>query len=109
MKKYAVHLTEAAMNDLASLHGHVSEVRSAEAADALVDRLEAACRALERLPLRGRAIPELAQLGGDAIRELVRKPYRIFYEVVGKDVYVFGIVDGRRDLRELLARRVLGQ
>ena len=36
------------------------------------------------------------------------KPYRFIYRVLGKRVYIYLTVDGQRDFRALLARRLLG-
>jgi len=41
-------------------------------------------------------------------REVHFKPYRIIYRVYGRRVVVFLMADGRRDMRALLARRLLG-
>lgn len=35
------------------------------------------------------------------------KPYRIIYRVVSKNVYVFLVVDGSRDMQSLLQRLLL--
>jgi hypothetical protein len=36
------------------------------------------------------------------------KPYRLIYRVVGQQVVIYLIADGRRDMQPLLARRLLG-
>ena len=36
------------------------------------------------------------------------KPYRVIYRVVGSQVVIYLIVDGRRDMQSVLARRLLG-
>lgn len=41
-------------------------------------------------------------------RQVFFKPYRLIYRIVGKQVVVYLIVDSRRDLQSLLARRLLG-
>lgn len=73
----------------------------------ICERLERRAAALERLPLRGRVVPELARLGIDRWREVVEPPHRIIYEVRGRTVYVMAVLDGRRKLDELLVRRLV--
>ena len=46
-------------------------------------------------------------MGIREFREVFFKPYRIIYKVVGKNVYVLLIADGRCDLQTLLQRRLL--
>ena len=40
-------------------------------------------------------------------REVHFKPYRIVYRVLGEDVYVYLVADGRREMQALLSRRLL--
>ena len=47
-------------------------------------------------------------LGIKDYRQTFFKPYRVIYRVDGQRVYVYVIVDGRRDMQSLLARRLLG-
>jgi predicted amidohydrolase len=46
-------------------------------------------------------------LGIRDYRQTFLKPYRVIYRIVGQRVYVYLIVDGRRDMEALLARRLL--
>jgi toxin ParE1/3/4 len=47
-------------------------------------------------------------MGNRSFREVHRKPFRIVYRVVAREVLVLIVADGRRDMRALLARRLLG-
>ncbi len=59
-------------------------------------------------PERGSHPKELLALGIREYRQAFFKPYRVIYRVVGERVYVYLIVDGRRDMQALLQRRLLG-
>ena len=61
---------------------------------------------LSAFPRRGRVVPELKDIGVLDYREVFFKPYRILYFIETPHVYVIGIFDGRRDLEELLHRRL---
>jgi toxin ParE1/3/4 len=50
----------------------------------------------------------LLDLGIKDYRQVLFKPYRLIYRVMGHDVVVFVIADGLRDLQSLLARGLLG-
>lgn len=50
---------------------------------------------------------ELLDLGIREYREIFFKPYRIIYRMMGNNVYVLLIADGRRDMQTLLQRRLL--
>ena len=62
---------------------------------------------LSEFPDRGTHPKELLALGIREYREIFFKPYRVIYRVMGKNVYVLLIADGRRDMQTLLQRRLL--
>ena len=105
--KYPVLLVIDAENDLLDIYRHVVRHDSAEKAGRLMDDLEKTITKLETLPLRGHYPPELERIGVLEFREVFFKPYRIIYQIINKDVYVHCVLDGRRDLQELLQRRML--
>ena len=73
----------------------------------LVAKLKAKTDSLVRMPKRGRAVPELSYFGIRTWRELVVRPYRIVYRIEATTVYVMAVLDGRRDLGDVLLERLL--
>lgn len=63
---------------------------------------------LAEFPERGSHPKELAALGIKDYRQTAFKPYRVIYRILGNRVVIYLIVDGRRDLQSVLARRLLG-
>jgi toxin ParE1/3/4 len=59
------------------------------------------------MPERGRIPPELERIGIREFREIMFEPYRIVYTGVKSQVCVYCILDGRRDLQDLLEERLL--
>ena len=72
-----------------------------------MEKIEAKTRDLERVPERGRVVPELRREGIQHYRELILKPYRMVYRVSGNVVVIVAFVDGRRDLGEFLVARAM--
>jgi len=105
--KYAVHLVVDAENDLLDIYRYVARHDSSEKAGRLMDNLEKTITKLETLPLRGHYPPELERVGVLEFREIFFKPYRIIYQIINKYVYVHCVLDGRRELQELLHQRML--
>ena len=105
--KFAVHLVVDAESDLLDIYRYVARNDSVEKADRLLDNLEKTIMKLETIPLRGHFPPELERIGVLEFREIFFKPYRIIYQVIKSDVYVHCVLDGRRDLQDLLQQRVL--
>ena len=104
---YRVYLTQEAQKDLLDIHEYVAGHDDPQKADALLAHLQDTCAELTRFPFRGHAPPELKRVGVELYRELHYKPYRVIYEIVQKKVFVHAILDGRRDLRSLLERRLV--
>lgn len=108
MKRFKVVLTENALLDIEDIGHYITLHDGAERAEHVGRQIEKAFSSLTLLPNRGNHPAELLALGDRSFREVHFKPYRIVYRVVGNRVIVHIIADGRRDMRALLARRLLG-
>jgi toxin ParE1/3/4 len=102
-----VLLSASAERDLEELYDYIAEFDSPASADAVIERLLAAVDSVARFPERGAHPRELLELGIRTYRQVYFKPYRVIYRVLGKRVVIDLIVDGRRDMQSLLARRLL--
>jgi toxin ParE1/3/4 len=105
---YEVSLTKDAERDLEVIYLYIAEHDSQAAADHVLERLAQAADALRTSPDRGSYVNELRSLGISEYRQVFFKPYRLIYRVHGKQVIVYVVADGRRDMASLLARRLLG-
>jgi len=85
---------------------NLSLVESSERADHVLSRIEEAIASLPEQPERGVFPQELLELGIRDYRESFFKPYRTIYRVTENTVYIYLIVDGRRDMQSLLSRRL---
>ena len=105
--RYQVVLAQAAQDDLVSIWDYVAARDGHPRADDVLARLQSGCRRLQRLPRRGHPPPELQHLGFTGFLELSESPFRIVYEIRERKVPVHAILDGRRDLQDLLLQRLL--
>ena len=108
MKSYSVVVDRDAERDLDEITAFIAEQDSIERAIQVAARIEHAISRLSRFPNRGPHPRELLEYGNRDFREIHFKPYRILYRVLADKVVVVLIADGRRDMRTLLARRLLG-
>jgi toxin ParE1/3/4 len=104
---FDVILTESAATDLESIFDYIYINDDPVKAARLLDRIEKTFGMLSQFPNRGVHPPELLALGIRDYREIFFKPYRIIYRVRKKQVYIYLITDGRRDMQSLLTRRLL--
>lgn len=105
---FDIRFTDDAARDLEEIHEFIRKNDSLNAATHVLDSIEKAVEDLKTLPHRGNHPKELVSLGIKEYREIFFKPYRIIYRVMEKKVFIFLIVDGRRDMQSLLSRRLLG-
>ena len=106
--RYEVLLTRGAEQDLESIHDYIAEFDSWANADHVLEQLLVVAQRLARFPERGSYPKELVALGIKEYRQTALKPYRVIYRVVGDQVVIYLIVDGRREMQSVLARRLLG-
>ena len=104
---FEVRLTPGAEHDLEAIRAYLAQADSTAVAQRVLDRLLVAVEALETQPVRGSRPRELAGQGFDDYRQVMLKPWRLIYRVIGQKVFIYLIVDGRRDMRTLLAQRLL--
>ena len=107
MKNFRFQIIEDAEHDLFDIFNYVASHDSIENATHLLDELQALCLSLAEHPFRGHIPPELDRVGITGYREVHFKPYRAIYEVVGQQVYIHCVLDGRRDIKSILERRVI--
>jgi toxin ParE1/3/4 len=103
-----VLLTDGAEHDLASIHEYIAETEGDRVAERLLQRFIDLADRLSEFPERGSHPRELLALGIREYRQVMLRPYRITYRIIDQQVIITVIVDGRRDMQSLLARRLLG-
>lgn len=80
---------------------------SPAAAEKFVDRIEEAVGKLSRHGELGRIVPELAKHNITRYREVVVSPWRVFYRMDEKRIYILAVIDGRRNVEDILLRRLM--
>ena len=107
MPKFDVQITEGALGDLDAMRSFMAAQRGEDSADEWMTGFDEVINSLEQFPERGSVPPLLVDVGIDTFRQLPMPPYRIVYEVVGKQVFVVLIAHTRRDFQSLLQERLL--
>jgi len=70
-------------------------------------KIKVASDALYNNPKQGRIVPELLSQNIYTYREIILSPWRIIYKTEGKTVHVFAVMDGRRNLEDILLHKLL--
>jgi toxin ParE1/3/4 len=104
---YTVRFTSVARKDLRGIHAWIATNDSMENANYVAREIVRVALTLREFPQRGAHPPELLLQNNRSFRQLLFKPYRIFYRISAKTVFIALIADGRRDMVSLLAMRFL--
>ena len=105
--RFAGRWSGAAEQDVTDILEFVARQDGIARALDLYANLREAVDSLALLPRRARIVPELRDIGLHDFREILVGPYRMFFRVEQQVVLLLGVVDGRRDLAELLFERAL--
>jgi plasmid stabilization system protein ParE len=106
MKKYRVQWAEAAGKDLESVVEYIAQ-ENIQIAIKIFDKIRSSVSTLEKMPQRGRIVPELQKHGIDIYREIIVVSWRIIYRISGLNVYVFAAIDSRRNVEDILLDRLI--
>jgi len=105
-KTYAVNITQNAEDDLDEIILYIAQDNT-QTALKILDRLQKKILSLKNCPERGRWVPELLDKNIKDYRELIESPWRIIYKIDAHDVYVLMIIDGRRNVSDILMKKLL--
>lgn len=106
MSKYPVQWTAAAARDLEFIVEYIAE-DSTEQALMVLQKIRAKASTLFAMPERGRIVPELKLHGISIYRELIIAPWRLIYRITDRIVYVYAVIDSRRNIEDILLARLI--
>jgi toxin ParE1/3/4 len=105
---FQVVMTDDADHDLEDIVTYIAKHDSRRTAEHVLSRILEIAESLAATPTRGSQPKELRSLGEQEYRQVFFKLHRLIYRLVGQQVVIYLIADGRRDMQSLLARRLLG-
>lgn len=104
MNKYKVLWSKSAKMDLEDIINYIKLDSKSSALKVLVT-IQSQVKDLYDFPDKGRVIPELERFNINSYREIIVSPWRIFYKHIGLNISIVSIIDGRRNIEDILLRR----
>ena len=95
-----------AADDFREIVEHLQS-ESPAAALRFVDQIDQTVNRLGSHPKIGRIVPELRKQNITRYRELIIPPWRVFYRSEPDTIYIVSLIDGRRNVEEILLGRLL--
>jgi toxin ParE1/3/4 len=105
--KYEVFLSVEAEIDFFNICSYLEDHVSPNSFVRLFEGLKKTFLTLEEFPERGHCPPELERINVEGYSEIHFRPYRIIYRIIGSNVYIQAVLDGRRNLEVVLFDRIL--
>jgi plasmid stabilization system protein ParE len=105
-KKYTVKWTAPAREDINEIIDYISKTNINYAVK-LLDSMEKKVKKLDMFPERHRIVPELEKYGYFAYREIIIEYWKIIYKIENNYVYIMLVIDGRRNLEDLLLKKMV--
>lgn len=106
MEKFAILWSDQAKIDLTEIIEYIAFEDKALALQ-ILEKIEAKVTQLEQLPKSGRVVPELKAFDLLTYREIIFSVWRIIYKVEHKNVLIISVLDSRRNLEDLLLKKML--
>ena len=103
---YQVFWTQTAQLDSKRILAYLADTSEIKARKAYLTIRQKADN-LRQMPLQGRIFPELSFYSILTYRELICPPWRIIYRIEGNKVWVLAVIDGRRNVEDILLDRFL--
>ena len=97
--RYELFWSPESEQDLLDIWTYSARKWSLETADKRLEAINASCDRLRQSPFSGRGRDELRR----GLRSVVVHPHVVFYRVIGTNVDIVRVLDGRRDLDTIFA------
>ena len=98
--------TATAKNDLEEIIEYIAQ-DSIEIAIQKYEKIKESAQQLVLFPDQGRVIPELLKQNITKYHEIIISPWWLMYKVEINVVYVMALIDGRRNIEDILLQRLL--
>jgi plasmid stabilization system protein ParE len=105
-RKYLIKWTAPAREDINEIIEYISKTNIHYAVK-ILDTMEKNVKKLDMFPQRHRIVPELEKYGYLLYREIIVEYWRIIYKIENNLVYIMLVMDGRRNLEDLLLKKMV--
>ena len=103
---YEIEWARIAEHDLKELIDYIA-LDSPATALKIFKKIKNKASSLYTMPERCRIVPELKDQGVMQYRELIVPPWRIMFRISEKKVYVLSVIDSRRNIEDILLKRLV--
>jgi plasmid stabilization system protein ParE len=85
---YSLKWTANAEADVLDIINYIKKHSGHMRAASIYERIRARAEPLVDFPGSGRAVPQLASIGIDGVRQISEKPWNIYYKIIDNDIWI---------------------
>jgi plasmid stabilization system protein ParE len=104
---YSLKWSANAEADVLDIVAYIKNHSGPMTAAKIYERIKARAEPLVDFPLSGRAVPQLADIGINDVRQITEKPWIIYYKIVDNEIWILSVIDSRRDLEGIIYAKVI--
>ena len=105
-KEYTVKWASPARDDVNEIIDYITLTNEIYAAK-ILDKIEKNVDKLKTFPTFYRIVPELEKYSYLMYREIIVEYWRIIYKIENNLVYIMMVIDGRRNLEDIILKLIL--
>ena len=105
-RTYEIIITNNAEQDLNDIILFIAQ-RDLQIALNIFEKLQTKIFSLRTFPEKGRVVPELYVHNILQYHELIENPWRIIYKIEKENVLIMTIIDGRRNVEDILLKKLI--
>ena len=94
-------------SDLVEIVSYIKENSGTEIAKQIYDRIQTKVTKAADYPEGYRVVPELQEIGVFEVREIIESPWRIFFRPNSAEIRIISVIDGRRNVEEILYKKMM--
>jgi toxin ParE1/3/4 len=76
-------------------------------AEKIYAKISSQIRKLKDMPGIGKQVQSLKDIGINDYRQIAQEHWVIYYRVEGQSIYIVSVIDGRRNLEEILYKKII--
>jgi len=96
-----------AKTDLVEIISYIKETSGPKIAGQVYERIKDKVSKCTNYPEGYRVVPELQDIGMFEYREIIESPWRIFFRLAEDEVRIVSVIDGRRNVEDILYKKVM--
>jgi len=98
--------TQSARDDLMDIAKYIAR-DSIDIALKKIALIEEKVNSLRYFPREGKNVPELEEYNEEEYKQIIVYPWRVIYSLKKDIVYILIVIDGRRDLQDILYKKLM--